>query len=60
MNPTSIVILHSSFLLAASADDAKGEPRGTTVPHQPSDLMPVELIGVHLSPRLGDPETLEP
>ncbi len=33
--------------------------RGATVLHQPGDLMPVEVVGVHLCQHLGDPETLE-
>src|SRR5712672_1428889 len=45
-----------SMSIAASADDAEGEPGRTTVSYQPRDLMPVKVIRVKLGQRRGDAE----
>src|ERR1700750_1986661 len=42
------VVIGGSLLMAASADDAEGEQRGATAPHQSGDLMPVEAVGIDL------------
>src|SRR4029077_7523834 len=47
------------LLAVASADDAEGAPRGTTVPQQPGHLMPVDAVGVDLGQRPGDTQSLE-
>jgi hypothetical protein len=40
--------------LTASANDAEGQPGGTAAPHQPGDLMPVEVVSVDLGQRRRD------
>jgi hypothetical protein len=47
------------MFIAASADDAEGEPGRTTVSYQPRDLMPVKVVRVNLGQRRGDAETPE-